>query len=214
MKILNFLVLSLLGISIFLTGCDNKKSNKGSPSRVARGGTTQPFNAGGNNAWMNNQSGVNGSQWSYIRINGTSDPRRPVQGLISASMDPSELGSISSYGDVAIIGYVDMDQNGNVNRTNSRLRIEIWDDFARSGSAAEIALAFNSLTNSSYNGNQITLVFEDQFGQIVIDGQFNQYEFYGNVSYQNYQFYGGGSQPDAGVLGSFQVPICGFFRCQ
>lgn len=224
MKNIKLLTLLILSGLVFLSGCDTKKTSRSSPARVARGGNTQPYylqggynNQGGYNQGGYNQGGYNGtstSQWAYLQANDASTFFRAVQGLVSASMNPQELGSVNNYGDVAIIGYIDMDQSGNINPNNSRLRLEIWDDYARSGQASEIALAFNSLTNSSYNGNQMNLIFQDNFGQIVISGQINQNNFYGTVSFQNSVSFDGTSAPAAGVLGNFQVPACGFFRCQ
>lgn len=220
MKALNILVLIMLSGLMFLTACDKKKSGKSSPARVARGGTSQPYivqgvnNQGANNQGFNNYNGSTGSEWSYIRADDSYTFSQAVQGLVSASMDPQELGYVSNYGDVAIIGYIDMDQQGNINQENSRLRLEIWDDYARMGSASEIALAFNRLDSYNYNGNQINLVFDDGFGQIIVSGELNQYDFYGTVSYQNAVSYDGTSSKAAGVLGTFQVPSCAFFRCQ
>lgn len=219
-------VLLLCGL-VALSGCDSKKTARSNAARVARGGTnsnylqggynqggnTGPYNQGG--TYQGGQyTGTSTSQWAYIQSNDPNNFYQSVQGLISASMNPQELGHVNSSGDVAIIGYIDMDQAGNVNRNNTRLRIEIWDEYARSGSASEIALAFNSLANYSYNGNQISLIFQDNYGQVVVTGQINQNLFSGSVSYQNSASFDGGSNPAAGVLGNFQVSACGFFRCQ
>lgn len=213
-KLMTLLMLSL----VFLGACDKKKS-KSSPARAARGVVSQPFQT----QPPNNQQqplypgqGFNtGSEWVYLQSNDTYSFTEAIRGLVSASMDPQELGHVSNYGDVALIGYIDMNQQGTINPSNSRLRIEIWDDYARAGSASEIALQFNALSTYNYNGNQITLVFQDAFGEITVYGQFNnQSDFYGTVSYRNKQSYAGGTNYASGTIGSFQVPYCGFFRCQ
>lgn len=207
---------------LLLTGCDPaQKSPRSSPARVARGGPTTNVQNGNNtgnptgfNQGGNYTSGNSSSQWAYIQGNDPNSFYRTVQGLVSASMNPEELGNVNSNSDVAIIGFIDMDQNGNVYPANSRLRIEIWDDYARSGSASEIALAFNSMASSNYSGNQIQFHFQDEFGRITVTGQVSQNNFYGTVSYQNAKVFDGSSNYASGTLGTFQVPACGFFRCQ
>ncbi len=213
MKTIKLLTLLMLSGLLFLTACDKKKSGRSSPSRVARGGTPQTYNVQNPNVQDPNIANT-GSELADVRSNDSYGFLQAVQGLVSASMDPQELGNVNSSGDVWIIGYIDMDQQGNINQANSVLRLEIWDDYARSGSASEIALAFNNLQSYSYNGNQINLVFEDNYGQIIVSGDYSQYDFYGTVSYRNTVSYDGNSTPAAGVLGTFQVPVCSFFRCQ
>lgn len=227
MKNFKFLTLLLLSGLIALSACDTKKTSRSSAARVARGGMGANYVQGGYNQGGNygnfNQggsyqggqyTGTSTSQWAYIQSNDPNNFYRSVQGLVSASMNPQELGAVNPSSDVAIIGYVDMDQSGNINRNTTRIRLEIWDEYARSGTASEIALAFNNLANYSYNGNQISLIFQDNYGQIVVSGQVSQNSFVGSVSYQNSASYDGNSTPAAGVLGNFQVPACGFFRCQ
>lgn len=209
------MILLMLGL-VFLGACEKKKS-KSSPARAARGAVAQPFQTQppNNQQPLNPGQGYNtGSEWVYLQSNDTYGFTEAIRGLVSASMDPQELGYVSNYGDVALIGYIDMDQQGTINQNNSRLRIEIWDDYARSGSASEIALQFNNLSTYNYNGNQMTLVFQDAFGQITITGQFTQSDFYGTVSFRNSQSFNGSTSYAAGTIGSFQVPYCGFFRCQ
>lgn len=211
-KLMTLLMLSL----VFLGACDKKK-NKSSPARAARGAVAQPFQPQPPNTQQPlypGQGYKTGSEWVYLQSNDTYGFTEAIKGLVSASMDPQELGYVSNYGDVALIGYIDMDQQGTINQTNSRLRIEIWDDYARSGSASEIALQFNSLSTYSYNGNQMTLVFQDAYGQITVTGQFTQSDFYGTVSFKNSQSFAGSASYASGTIGSFQVPYCGFFRCQ
>ncbi len=217
-----YLIIPMIAL-LLLSACDQKKS-KSSPARMARNPLAQPFIQGqqpvpGTNnpqqpVYPNTNGSSTGSEWVYLQSNDTYGFSNAVKGLVSATMDPQELGYVNNYGDVALIGFIDMNQQGVVNQSNSRLRLEIWDDYARSGSASEIAIQFNNLTSYNYNGNQITLVFQDQYGQITISGQLTQYDFYGTVSFQNNQAFGGGSSFASGVLGNFQVPYCGFFRCQ
>ncbi len=213
------LMLFMLSLIVVLGACEKKKNNT-SPSRTVRGGADQPYQTqpvypGTQQPSPGNNSGYNiGSEWVYLQSNDTYGFSEAIRGLVSASMDPVELGYVSPYGDVALIGYIDMNQQWAVNQANSRLRIEIWDDYARAGSSPEIAIQFNSLSSYNYNGNQITLVFQDSYGEIIISGQITQSDFYGTVSFRNTQSFAGGAQHASGVIGYFQVPYCGFFRCQ
>lgn len=217
MKRITSSVLVLLVGLLILASCDKKQSGKSSPARAVRsnGGTqpvTQPTNP--QQPGSNNQNNSNvGSQWVYLQSSDSYSFLQSIKSLVSASMDPKDLGYVSNYGDVALIGYIDMVQQGSINVGNSRFRMEIWDDYARSGSASEIAFSFNTLSTYQINGGQITLVFQDSYGQIIITGQTNYYDFYGTVSFKNLKSFDGNQSNASGTLGTFQVPYCGFFRC-
>lgn len=228
-KIIRISCLLLLGL-LTLSACDKKKTNKSNPARDARlNGGMQPYNTTPNGItnpnsttpYPNQQGGTNnqiynniGSQWVFLQTTDYNSFIQSIKGLVSASMDPNGLGNLSNYGDVALIGYIDMNQQYSINTANSRFRLEIWDDYARSGSASEIALSFNSLANYQVNGSQITLYFQDSYGQVIISGQIYGSDFYGTVSFRNSQSFDGSANYASGTLGSFQVPYCGFFRCQ
>lgn len=214
-----YILLTIIGLLIF-SACDKKKSGKSTPARTARtSGDSTPVNVPSSN---NQQTGTNtqnnynvGSQWVYLQSTDSYSFQQSLKALVSASMDPKDLGYVSNYGDVVLIGYIDMSmQQSTINASNSRFRLEIWDDYARSGNASEIALSFNSLSTYQVNGGQITLVFQDPYGQIIISGQTNYYDFYGTVSFKNLKSFDGSTNLPSGTLGTFQVPYCGFFRCQ
>lgn len=215
---------------IVLSACEKSQTGKSSPARVARGAdATQPYSNQPNGTYPPNTQNPTqqpgggstapgmyniGSQWVFLQSTDYNSFLNSVKGLVSASMDPSGLGSLSNYGDVALIGYIDMNQQYSINSANCRFRMEIWDDYARSGSASAIAFSFNSLSNYSVNGNQINLVFQDAYGQLFITGQIGSGEFYGTVSFKNYKSFDGSTNMASGTLGTFKVPYCGFFRCQ
>jgi hypothetical protein len=214
MKNINLLLVFILSGLVFLNACDNKKSGRSAPGRAARGGNTVPFNNQSGIPNSQNPSGTSTSQWAYVLSNDANQFFQSVRGLVSASMDPQELGNVNNNGDVAIIGFVDMNQAGSINAANTRLRLEIWDDYAQSGQASEIAIAYNSLASSTVNGSHVELVFDDNnYGRILISGDYDQATFYGSVSFQNHKSFDGVTAPAAGVLGNFQVPVCGFFYC-
>jgi hypothetical protein len=178
---------------------------------------SQPFSVQGGNGGatgFNNYNQSIGGEIATIRGDDSYQFFRDIQGLVSASMDPQELGNVMPYGDVVIMGFIDMDRNGTINTENSRLRLEIWDDYARNGSASEIALSFNRMKSYNPNGNQITMVFGDDFGDIIVSGEYTQYDFYGYVTYRNTKSFDGSSSYAEGNVGSFQVSVCGLFRCQ
>jgi hypothetical protein len=75
-------------------------------------------------------------------------------------------------------------------------------------------VVINSLAYAQWNGNQVNLVFQDNYGQIIITGELNNYSFYGQVSFQNSTSYTGGGYGQSGVIGSFQIDRCAMFRCQ
>lgn len=205
------MILILVG-SVFQMGCDSGTQTKSRVGRMVRSGYPPGYNGG-----YGDPNGIggewSGSQWSMIQTSNGS-LFSAVQGLISASMDPRELGEISNSGDVGIIGYVERDAAGNVNYQNSRMAIKIWDSYAYDG-ADPIEIQISRLESASGNGsNGMTLIFADAYGEIIISGQVDQTNFYGQVSYRNSQYFDDSQNPRSGTLGSFRTPICNFFSCR
>ena len=218
MKKNNLLFVILFSGLISITACDNKKSGRNAPSRVARGGVTQNQNnnnINNNNSNFNNQGNynTNGSDVVYLGMSNPSDFLNSLKGLVSAVFDPAELGNVNNYSDVKMRGYIDMDRSFKVNRSNSSLVIEIVDDYAKAGTADKITLSFNNLFDSRTDTNPISLTFKDDYGYIILNGNLSEYDFTGEVTYKNLKSFDSSSQFANGSLGQFQIPVCSFFRC-
>lgn len=197
-------------------GCDSAPNNNGRAGRSVRSnnpGAYNGYNDGYGNGGWGDPNSMGGSQWSVIQ-NSNGSLQQAVAGLISASMDPSELGTVNN-GDVRITGYIDRDRTGSVNYANSWMVIEIIDSYARQGNVDPIQIEIVGLSNAVSNGNNVELSFSDAYGMITIRGQTDQNSFYGQqISYRNTESFNREAQPASGILGEFQVSLCGLFRCQ
>lgn len=193
-------------------GCDSPQTKSGQGARIVRFGSGPGLGGQGGNGQT--------SQWIPIQPY-NSNMYASVQAFVSAFMDPNSVGTINNSGDVFIIGYIDRNQQGQVNYATSAIRIEIQDSYARSGQDVPISLEIDQLSYAVANGNSVQLVFEYQpnnssasgANQIIIEGEMGQSQFSGLVRFSNGSSYSSQSNPTSGVLGTFQVATCGFFRC-
>ncbi len=213
MKALNIL---LVVLTLFVTACGGGEREKRGAVRVATGdsgiipGSGNP-NVGAGTTFQALWGIVNG--WTQTA----------VMDLLSASNSQGELqGAIQGVaiaGDIRVQGTNDI--RGAVGGTfsidnQSRFRLDICDAVSQSEGCLQIG--FSSATNPSsnisgqiYNGGQARLVMADQYGAIVLQGQFNTSEYSGQVSYCNGQ--GCATGASLRSLGQFRVPTCGFFHC-
>lgn len=143
-----------------------------------------------------------------------------VRGLLSATVHPDSVGSISPTDGVKLRGYVEVDQQGRALTGKSSISLEIRDSYTGtidSGSNQPIAPIYVNLPltqGTAWNG-QANLVFADQYGEVRLNGSFQGGQFWGTVSYNNQTHVISGEAPhSASRMGDFQIDSCGFFRCQ
>lgn len=137
--------------------------------------------------------------------------------LASASVDPVSIGTISNRNGVVIRGAVGVDKsNGQIVTSNSVIELDITDSNVGKtdtdgNTIPAIKIVLQGVSGGVLAGNQAKLVFGDNLGTVTISGHYDQNYFYGVVDFENSsKTYNGHS---GGTLGSFQVPVCGFFRC-
>jgi hypothetical protein len=199
-----------------LWACDQKSTSK-SPVRTTRQfRDSQPnYNNSGISPYGNNTGvvpGGNNGAWGRIFSAYDNEFNIAIKALVSASFDPSKLGYVNPQNGVFIQGFIDGNQNA-VNAYGSSLRIEIWDNYAASGQESAIPISFTGARSAQISGNQINLVFEDQYGSIILTGYINGNTITGDVSFRNNRSFDNVSQPREGVLGNFEVPTCSFLKC-
>jgi hypothetical protein len=165
-----------------------------------------------------------------------------LEGFVSVSINsydtPSELGYVSGdmndpntgvwfWGDVKPQSGTAFNPNASqslqLDTQSIQLRMVVWDSYAGKTDAAgntipEFPVDIRKASRAFVNGKQATITFADDYGWVEMNGTFDQNNFTGHVTYQNYKFWDDGTHEGkkgaSGVLGDFTVPTCGFFHCQ
>ncbi|MFN7824572.1 MAG: hypothetical protein ACK5P6_04340 [Pseudobdellovibrionaceae bacterium] len=214
---LKFAVVSLITLMILTSACGKKSKDEGSvgQARIARetGAANLP-----RQAFTGAAPGAVATSDQYA-----STFQEAVKALVSATVNPDEVGQVSNRNGVILYGDIQIDGAGNVTN-QSKMMLEIRDSYVgQTGSdgkvieAIRIAMALSTSPNQrSYVRNgQAELFFADQYGWIRLKGTYDGSWFQGSeVEFQNSTIYQGGSAPRGGFLGGFYVQTCGFFRCQ
>lgn len=215
-------VVLLTLIALSFVGCNpNKDSSKRTSgnARVATvAGTT-------NGAFTQSYCGANLSNVGtiYDQTNSSYNFETRVKGLLSATINPAEVGQISSgpsdQTGVRFQGQIKVESNGSVNLSQTKLLIKVYDSYvlqsAVDGSnqyqpipiefTSAAAGQFSLQTGSGY------VVFKDQYGEIRFDGNLSGDYFTGQISYSNATNVAGGAA-SSGVLGQFYVARCGIIK--
>lgn len=146
-----------------------------------------------------------------------------IKSLVSGQMDPQYVGYVSATDGVMIRAYVEVDAQGRVVPQNSRLSLEIRDEFTNQTDSSgtkipPITMTIPATSGYAYNG-QVQLVFQDSVGRIEIYGSFAGQSGGGLMNGQvwfanNKKWDGSTTATTLTGLGNFQMQTCGFFRCQ
>lgn len=210
------LILLMLGT----LGC-KKSSNDNSQQVTARGAraTAVPPPA----QTVNPTTGqVSTTATAYVVTDGANAQafQTALKSLVSGQMDPQYLGYVSPTDGVMLRAYVEVDAQGRVVPQNSRISVEIRDEFTNQTDSAgnripPVTMTLPASSGYAYNG-QVQLVFQDSVGRIEIYGQFqNGGIMNGQLWFANTRNWEGSAvSTQLTALGNFQIQTCGFFRCQ
>lgn len=204
----SLMMLSLL----FAFGCQPAPSRS---STAAIGiGRLGPGNAAQRNLGTNKQWGVitnsNGDQafWQelyYFTYPQVGDNGDAVVGYVSSQ--PNQSTGVFFNGNAQTVGgSIFSSINAYLNLTNVQLEIDIYDD-----KVSQYGPISHPYTNGSgsVQGGYITLNFQDTTSLVTMNGTIQGQMFNGQIYYSNSSTGGQSRQ-----LGSFTVPVCGFFVCQ
>lgn len=217
------LILTILVMAV-LAGCkNNSNSPRGVVSRNTGNGVVSPvFGAGV--ACANGQSNIGTiyDQSGGFGLGTTSFQDR-VKALLSASVNPAEIGTISSgptdTTGVRFQGVIKVDSAGQVTLASTRMKILVYDSYvlesqySTNGQKYEpIPIEFTSAVEGRFDSTGSGFVlFRDQYGEIRFEGRFDAQYFSGTVSFRNTQAVGGGTAAQ-GTLGQFYVARCGIIQ--
>lgn len=147
-----------------------------------------------------------------------------VKALLSATISPSEVGSISSQSSaqtgVRFNGVVKLDGNGTVLGNQSNVSITVYDSvwLYNQTQSNLIVINFNpskagTVISGQFNtsSGEGSLSLRDQYGTVIFQGRIDAQNFSGTVSFQNTTSVAGGT-PASGNLGQFQIQRCAIFQ--
>lgn len=187
-------LIAIMFMALLMAACGKKSDSK--RANFSRGRTSAQQHQVGTPQTANTYN----SEWGAI-YDGSYDMRNVVASFLGSNEVTSVSGQPNSSTGIVFKGYVDpMGTNGNV-------EIFIWDEEATRSGQVISATGFR-LVQGQVNQSSAYLVFEDPYGTVTFEGQFNDHQglFQGTVKYQTQ---GGGT----GTLGSFVTGNCSFVRC-
>ncbi|MBK7963790.1 MAG: hypothetical protein IPK04_22890 [Bdellovibrionales bacterium] len=201
-NVLNWLLGSVLGMSLFLTAC-GERSKK---DTALRGGQAIAGNC------VDGTSGVgiiyDGGQGGNFQ--------NQVAGYVSAWMDPASLGTVdgnpgSTTTGIDLRGKLKFTAQGQLIREQSGLEITITDSIKFQGGEGISPANYQQMgTSGTMNATARTFqaTFQDKYGTVTINGQFDASFAWGQIQFQNSQAFAGYS-PQSGPLGAFKISKCG-----
>lgn len=216
------LIIFLLTVSVFATGCGRKRTDRGQV-RIGRGAGQQIAQTG--------QGGTPQPGQPFQRVFGDifGFAENNVKALVSATIDVEDetqfqapVQGIGFSGDIKLSGSTQnvlaLGSTSASIASGSELAIFIIDNLTVTENLEAITIGFKPGSSTGYsvsgqisNGGIVQMTFSDQFGDIILNGRYNVNDFTGEISFRNK----GGMAPNQLLrLGDFKVPTCGFFHCQ
>lgn len=204
------MIMGMMILALAITACDTNKE-KSRESRGARGAVTANGVVSGG---LNVQSLPRGygyqQQDVYVTNNDYNAFQQQIVGFMSAVLPADKIGAMNNNS-FKFVGFIHFDQNGAIDKANSKLYIEINDD--RSSAEGPMTVNFEQLASGTINGSNVTLNFQDNYGTFTIQGMISGNTFSGTVSYRNSVNVTQGQAPAAGTIGQFSTSTCSVFNC-
>lgn len=216
-------IILLMTLASLLAGCQvRKRKDAIRPGRTAGG----PISKNHNQYGCLNPYIVNGASWGEITQGFSSNFQSAVYLLTLPHLDGlpvnEQLGNVSGVSGqstgVRFWGQVGF--NGAQVQTNSSLHIEVYDDrYCTPGpngkSINQVVLHIGPAMQGfqyaagTVNNNMASLTFVSVYYSVTLYGYIQNQWFTGDIYFKNSY-----TQGEDVYLGQFQVPTCGFFKCQ
>lgn len=207
MQIARIFLVGAVGMA--LMACGQKKDD--APATVRRAGDR--YVQQGGDTIPRGTNYVSTSSWINLQGDG-------IKNMLMASMTSDSIGTINPTNGAIVAGYVELDANGNVIPANSKIGLEVRDSYmgqTQEGGASTPAIQIRlAAASGTANNGQVNLLFKDAYGEIIVTGSYANAggNFNGQISFRNYKSTVAGMENASGVIGTFSIPTCGFFRCQ
>ncbi len=207
----------LISCTLLFVACDPSPKSKDAVkvARNARNNLHGTTNSVLENQLNNNLGTTNNGlgSWSTVFSNYTNEFNYAVKAMLSSNFNPDEIGTIDSKQGVYFQAAIDLDSSGNINASQSELRMEIWDSYALSKQSDPIVFSFAYARTAQVNGSQVVIIFEDDYGTLEFKGVKSGNLFNGTVSFSNSVFFDDSENPKQGTIGDFSIPFCNMFTC-
>jgi hypothetical protein len=211
----------LVSLSLVM-GCQKSNDNTSTiENRSPRGGST---NYPGQINPTTGQTVYSDAVYVKASTNsGSTDFQRVIQDLLAPQAVPEAIGSVDPNTGVLLRGFIDIDAQGNMITRNSKITIQVTDEYALKATSSSKVQPF-TLTVPGVGGvlqnGAGRMSFADCSGRIEVQGSFTQdgSQFSGRVWFQNQRKTDCQSPLSSStgmqILGDFTVSTCGFVRCQ
>ena len=214
----------LLGL-IILAGC-NPKKNSVTASVATISGVAVGTQCSNSSTTSTSSQSVYGTVYDNSQTAYNFENR--VKDLLSATIQPSSVGTISSgqadSTGVRFSGHIKVDASGNVVSANSKVVISVYDsvwlmDLYTTPNEKEIQLTFdpNAGTGAVLSGQIDSsgsgyISLKDKFGEVRFDNvKVDAQNFSGVMSFQNAANIAGGAN-SSGTVGQFYIQRCAFLQ--
>ncbi len=211
-KSISMTVLIASALSLIACGkSDNKSETRNGANRSGvQGAISQTCS--------NGQSSVGAI---YDNTASQSEYQDRLSGLVSAILDPSYLGRVSNRPQdqtgIDLRVKLQLNSSGQV-ANGSAIQFAVHDEFSLTTDTNGQQIApYSFSVSASASGyvdrsrRRISIVFEDQYGQVKIDGSSSDgITVIGTVEFSNKTHYAG-QTPMNGILGQFSLPACAVF---
>lgn len=209
--------LSTLALTLFLVAaCGQKKSDDA--VRVGAGATiaSGPYAPGAPNLPAAGNV-IPGAQAQVTPVAGMAITDT-VKILMSPSFPAEDIGTVSSVTLSTDIS-VDRTNGAVIPSPNQGILITIVDSKVGTPSGTNPGQLVQPMTirmaptpgGGGMSAGNVNLIFRDETGEIRISGTYDQALVRGTISFTNNQ--AGYQNQNSGTLGTFQVPVCSFVRC-
>lgn len=220
------ILLSMLISVSLLTACNPKKTSSGRTAQTRTADASATISGNFSQSYCGQNVSPYGSIYDSgssqsLYTNGSFEDR--VKALLSATVNPSEVGQISSSPNdqtgVRFQGSIKIDSNGNVNLQQTKILIKVYDSYvlqsAQDGTNQyqPIPIEFTQAAEGHFNTQTGVgyVIFRDQYGDIRFDGNLSADFLSGTVSFSNNVNVNGGAGA-SGQLGQFIVARCGIIK--
>ena len=216
----------------FVAGCDylipsHNPASSASTNTIQRPVTPSPGSTG------TGAAGSGGNEWGWVSCASESEYQefnRQVRQFLSTSLNPNTLPGIGCThkqggGRVLFKGSVVFEGGAVLNlsspssslRVHSQSWIEIHVDTAdrlqKTRSSIQVQPIKLSASAGNVDGRHAVLNFQDEKGEIRLEGRIEGEKFKGSFFYKNYTTWKGDQAGYEGNMGMFSIRACRFFQC-
>lgn len=208
----------LILIAVLVQACSNSGTMNGRGTNTANSRSGNgAVNGGGGGAGSVpvRQASCTGDTFGWISANGAGNFAQAIEDFVSVDLPPGDMGTVSLDYGIQVQFEAIFSIQGQLLSRDAFVQILINDskvgeiDVATGKPIPPYEVTIYQATSGSFNPStgRYTIVFEDEFGSITVEGNNQGQDFVGTVKFQNKVAFDGGAGR-GGTLGSIRVPKC------